>query len=241
MRRIAASLIRPTLVYPIYTCCGCYVYCSSIHLKILFMDSPVSAISYLARAKELCKSQDKANLIYAALELRCGVEARLKEHASVAVGVSKRQANHYEIAKLSTTIENAFGLGDSMLIIFLQMEDGRECQFLYLPVNSQLQDIAKRLGAYLHSVPHQSTLDPGFWSDLKTMLAEGCGLLEFACQSELLRPTFDHGLHFCLPPDDPRIPILQDLKKGAKGAFTTATITPAGRLTYYPGNAGQQT
>ena len=200
------------------------------------MNSPVSAISYLARAKELTKSQDKANLIYAALELRCGVEARLKEHALVAVGVTKRQTNHYEIPKLSKTIENAFGLGDAFLIIFLQMEDGRRCQFLYTPVNSQLKNIAMRLGTYLHSVPHERSADPDFWSELKAMLVEGCGLLELACRSELLRPTFEHGLHFSLPPNDPRIPIVLDLQNGVNGTFTAATITPSGPLTYYSGD-----
>jgi hypothetical protein len=199
------------------------------------MDSPVSAISYLARAKELAKSQDKASLIYAALELRCGVEARLKEHVSVAVGVTKSQAARYEIRKLSKTIESAFGLGDSFLVVFLQMADGRYCQFNYFPVNSQLQDIAARLGAYLHAVSHDRAVAPNFWTDLKAMLVEGCGLLELACTSELLRPSFEHGLHFCLPPNDPRIELLVDHQNGAEGSFTTATITPVGRMTYYPG------
>jgi hypothetical protein len=53
------------------------------------MDSPVSAISYLGRARQLLDSGDRASLIYSALELRCGVEARLKEHATVADGVSQ--------------------------------------------------------------------------------------------------------------------------------------------------------
>ena len=198
------------------------------------MDSPVSAISYLARAKALFKSEDKASLVYSALELRCGVEARLQEHASVAIGVSKNQATQWEIKKLSKTIETAFGLGDSFLIVQLQMEDGRACGFFYAPVNSRLQEIAMRFGDYLHAVPHDRVQDSRFWSELRTMLEEGCPLLELACSSELLRPSIEHGLHFVLPPSDPRIAIVQDFQNGAPGTFSTATITPTGPMTFYP-------
>ena len=200
------------------------------------MDSPVSAVSYLARAKDLLRSADKANLIYSALELRCGVEARLKEHAALAVGVSKTQLAQYEIRKLSKTVHEAFGLGDTFLLVFLELADGRVGQFTYAPVVSQLQDIAARLGDYLHAVPHERAVSDSFWTDLRAMLVEGCGLLELACSSEVLRPTPEHGLHFCLPPGDPRIAIVQAYMQGTLGTFRTATISPVGRLTYYPGD-----
>lgn len=153
------------------------------------MSSPVAAVSYLARAQALCKSDEKASLIYAALELRCGVEARLQAHASVATGVSKRQANEWEIKKLARTLEQAFGLGDSMLLVLLTMEDGRACQFIYAPVSSRLQEIGKRCGDYLHALPPERVASPGFWAELRSMLTEGCGLLQLACCSEILRPT----------------------------------------------------
>lgn len=196
------------------------------------MDSPVSAISYLARAKELLRSGDKACLFYAALELRCGVEARLKEHAAVAVGISKTQLGHYEIRKLSKTVLDAFGLGDTFLFIFLELVDGRVGQFSYAPVTTQLQTIAARLGDYLHAVPQDKIAADGFWEHLRSQLTEGCGLLEVACSSEVLRPAFDQGLLFCLPPDDARIAIITDYMNGMEGTFRTAGITP-GRLTHY--------
>jgi hypothetical protein len=200
------------------------------------MNSPVSAVSYLGRAKHLLQGGDKAKLIYAALELRCGVEARLKEHATLAVGVSKAQLAHYEIKKLSKTVHEAFGLGDTFLFVFLQLADGRVGRFTYLPVTSQLQSIAARLGDYLHAVPHERAMSEHFWAELRSMLTEGCGLLELACSSELLRPTLEHGLHFCLPADDPRTKIVTDYIGGMEGTFKTVTFTPAGRMTYYAGD-----
>lgn len=199
------------------------------------MDSPVSAISYLSRAKKLLRLGDKSSLFYAALELRCGVEARLKEHAAVAVGVSKTQLGHYEIRKLSKTVHEAFGFGDTFLVVFLELVDGRAGQFIYAPVTTQLQSIAARLGDYLHAVPHERIVADGFWENLRSQLAEGCGLLELACSSEVLRPTFEHGLHFCLPPEDSRVAIIIDYMNGMEGTFRTAKITPVGPLTYYPG------
>lgn len=200
------------------------------------MNSPVSSISYLSRAKQLSRSGDKANLFYAALELGCGVEARLKEHAALAVGVSKSQRGHYEIRKLSKTVYEAFGLGDTFLIVFLQLFDGRVGQFMYAPVSTQLQAIAARLGDDLHAVPHEKILADGFWENLRSQLTEGCGLLELACSSEVLRPPFDQGLHVCLPPEDPRVAIITDYMNGTEGTFRTAAITPVGSLTYYSGN-----
>lgn len=198
------------------------------------MDTSVNAVSYLSRAKLLQQSGEKATLIYAALELRCGIEARLKEHTSVAIGVSKTQTQEWEIKKLARTLNQAFGLGDSMLIVFLAMEDGRNCQFMCAPVNSQLQEIGKRCGGYLHAIKPERVSSAEFWRELKAMVMEGCGLLELACFSEILRPTIDEGLHFQLLPGDQRVSIVQDLQAGKPGKFSTVKLTPAGPMTYYP-------
>lgn len=130
----------------------------------------------------------------------------------------------------------AFGLGDTFLIVFLELVDGRAGQFMYAPVTTQHQAIAARLGDYLHAVPHENIVVDGFWENLRSQLTEGCGLLELACSSEVLRPTLDQGLHFCLPPEDSRVAIIADYMSGVEGTFRTATITPVGPLTYYPGD-----
>jgi len=198
------------------------------------MNSPVSASSYLARAQALRKTTDKASLIYATLELRCGIEARLQEHASVAHGVSRRKAEEWEIKNLARTLEQAFALGDSLLWVFLTLEDGRSCQFMYAPVSTRLQDIGKRCGDYLHAIRPERVERESFWVELREMVKEGCGLLELACASEILRPTVETGLHFSLKPEDPRVAIVQDYLAGAQAKLTTATLTPTSRMTYYP-------
>lgn len=197
------------------------------------MDSPVSSISYLSRAKSLRDSEDKAQLIYAALELRCGVEAKLKEIATAAPNISKNKSKQWEIPKLSKTIDGAFNLGDSFQIIHLKMENGTECSFLYAPVNKRLQEIAMKCGDYLHAIPNRRIQDIEFWSKLRKMLEEGCSLLELACNSEILCPSMEQGLHFSLSPDDPRITVIKDYQSGVKGSFSTVTITPTASGTFY--------
>lgn len=196
------------------------------------MDSPVSAISYLARAKELRQSKERTSLIYAALELRCGVEARLREHATATSSVSKGRAAQWKIKELEKTVDNAFGLGDSMLMIHLRMNDGRACAFVYAPVTARLSDIAMRCGDYLHAMRLDKVLAAGFWEELSALLQEGCNLLELACSSEV-----QDGLHFSLPPDDPRIEIVQDYQASGAGMFSTVTFTPTGPITFYPAEA----
>lgn len=202
------------------------------------MNSPVSAVSYLARAQALCKMHDKASLIYAALELRCGVEARLKEHVAVAHGVSKNQVEQWEINKLARTLDEAFGLGDTFLIVFASMSDGRSCQFIYAPVNTRLREIAKRCGDYLHAIRPDRVEMSEFWKELQSMVEEGCTLLELACSSEILRPTIESGLHFQLSPEDPRVQIVQDFLAGMPCEFSTFNITPTGPFTIYPADVG---
>ena len=198
------------------------------------MNSPVSAVSYLARAQALYKTDDKASWIYAALELRCGVEARLQAHAAVAHGVSKTQAEQWEIKKLGRTLDEAFGFGDSLLIVFVTMGDGRACQFMYAPVSARLQEIAKRCGDYLHAIRPERVEKAEFWAELRSMVEEGCHLLNLACSSEILRPTIETGLHFELPPEDPRLSIVQDILTGVPCKFSTAMLTPTSSFTFYP-------
>lgn len=198
------------------------------------MNSPVSARSYLERAKDLRKAKDPASLIYAALELRCGVEARLKEHRRVAPRISKRDEKEWEIGTLGRIVQRAFGLKDEMLLIVVSMEDGRQCTFMYAPVSSRLQAIGKQCGRYLHALNPEHVTAADFWAELDGLLAEGCALLELACQSEVLRPTAADGFHFVLPPGDPREQVIRDLKAGVPGTFSTATLAPAGPLTFYP-------
>ena len=112
------------------------------------MNLHTKAPDFLERAEALRKHRDAPSLLYAALELRCGIEARLMEYAAYAVGVSKRNAGQKEIARLGKTIDSAYELGDTIVVVLVRMHSGSTAQFLYAPVTARVREIGKRCGDY---------------------------------------------------------------------------------------------
>ena len=197
------------------------------------MNYPLRSIDYLERADAQRKLTSVANLRYAALELRCGIEARLKEYASHAVGITKSQAREWEITKLGKTLDTAFGTGDTIFIIIIDLESGLSGQFIYAPVTSRLQEIGKRLGFYLHAQSADTYNEEEYLTHLKSLLHEGCGLLRLACSGEVLRPTIQHGLQLVLDADDPRIKIVEAIQAGERKRIQILNIDPVGAMTFY--------
>jgi len=177
---------------------------------------------------------DAVSLMYAALELRCGIEARLQEFAAHVPGITKKQAREWEIKKLGRTLDAAFRAGDRILLLLVQLHSGQVAQFMYAPVTSRLQEIGKRCGDYLHVRPGLDEDDDRRWAQLSQMLHEGCGLLRMSCSSEILCPTMPEGLHIVLAEDDPRLEAVKALQNGNHAGVQIMTITPTGPITYYP-------
>lgn len=195
------------------------------------------AIDYLKRCKKLRKSGDAPSLFYAALELRCGIEARMKEYAHHAPGLSKSQKKEWEIKKLGRTLEEAYGLGNKIVVLLIRVSEAPPTQFLFAPVCDRLQDIGKRLGDYLHPQPEERVDSDDYWEELSSMLNEGCGLLQLACAGEVLRPSLSDGLHFSLASDDSRVPLVRQLQAGAVAEIQVLEIDPQSPITYVPADA----
>lgn len=203
---------------------------SEVRLQV---NLPSRSIDYLARAERLRKKEEAESLMYAALELRCGVEARMREYTNHAIGISRAKAQEWEIKKLGRTLETVYGTGDTMLVIRISLSSGLAGQFIYAPVSSRLQEIAKKIGAFLHAggMDFDSVEQ---WSELRAILHEGCGLLQLCCAGEVLRPSFSDGLHFALAPGDPRVQLVREIQNGAEPTISIVNITPAGPISYYP-------
>lgn len=197
------------------------------------------SIDFLERAEQLRSDNDPARLLYAALELRLGIEMRLNEYAAHVIGISKAKAQEWEIKRLGKTLHEAYGLGEKMLVIIMRLSDESEAQFLYAPVSHRLQEIGKRLGAFLH-VPRliTSAFGDSDQEELRTLLHEGCGLLRLACAGEVLRPSMSDGILVALDGDDPRSRLIESYQRGVEAEFHVFDITPAGPVTYYPADDG---
>lgn len=166
-------------------------------------------------------------LIYAALELRCGVEARLREYIETIEHIPKKQKKEWEVAKLGRSIESAYRTGDKIMIFTIQFpEDGAELRLVYTPVTKRLQRIAKQLGNFLHAPREASTANTEWWNELRALLDEALPLLEQANSGELIglpllhRPTGRINARIYIEGDNSRVALALRLKKDVKHIIT---------------------
>jgi hypothetical protein len=65
--------------------------------------------------------------------------------------------------------------------------DGVRATLFYTPVSSELQQLGKRLGDYLHAGPYRPP-EHAWWSSFRASIDVGCHLLEDATEGTLLGP-----------------------------------------------------
>jgi hypothetical protein len=153
-----------------------------------------SAKDYLARAEDRLGEGTPEALFYAALELRCGVETRMKQYLDAQAHISKAKKRGWEIAKLAKGIEEAFRAGDQIVELSVtDTTDGKIlARFLYTPVTSRLQKLGQQLGNYLHATSTSAQRDEAWWSDFRSKLDEAVHLLRMATTGELLGAPLLH-------------------------------------------------
>lgn len=154
----------------------------------------ISARDYLRRAEDRLAENTPEGLFYAALEVRCGIETRMKQYLDAQAHITKAKKSGWEIAKLAKGIEEAFRTGDQ--IVEFSIMDGPNgtvlAQFLYTPVTRRLQKLGQQIGNYLHptSTPAQRTAE--WWAEFRSKLGEGVHLLRMATTGELLGAPLLH-------------------------------------------------
>jgi len=144
---------------------------------------------FLQRAHRRLTSEEPHELLYAALELRLGIEARLDEHKQGMENISKKLSKGWELAFVSRQIRKVFSQTDMAYSFELELDDGLPpIGFLYTPVSSRLVKIGARLGELLHfrKIPHH----PGelWWNASRQLIVEGLQHLAIASVGELLAP-----------------------------------------------------
>ena len=132
----------------------------------------IKSVDYLIRARSLLDSSDKAALFYAAFELRCGIEARLKEYFDAQAETTKKKRNGWKIDKLAKQVEAVFNLCDRglRLVVFDAETNALVATLLYTPVTSQLRKMAERLGGYLHSQNIKELDTNPYWAAMRKHL-----------------------------------------------------------------------
>lgn len=150
----------------------------------------VSSRAYLARAKLNFDSGKNESLFYAALELRCGVEARLKEYVvkGQVDSVSLRKIP-WQIEKLAKILAGYSEIHDKRYVFaFVHPKTKERHDVIYNPVSSKLRKIAETLGDYLHCVDQNRVLKPLFFSEFRQLVKQGIEELELATSGTLIAP-----------------------------------------------------
>lgn len=205
------------------------------------MTYSTASSDYLERAKVLLDEGTEVSLIYAALELRCGVEARLKEYIEVIDHIPNNQKKEWAVAKLGRSIENAYKTGDKIMMFTIQFpEDGGLLQLMYTPVSKRLQELAKRFGDYLHAPREDAVVNTVWWQQLRNLIEEAYPLLMLANRGDLIglplihRPTKRMNVRVVFNEEDPRYKLLTRLTEGATHKVTIDYIDPIpGSFTFY--------
>ena len=187
------------------------------------MSYGVSADSYCSRIRDLLDRNDESSLLYATLELRCAVEARMKEYLDPLDHIPKAHKKEYSVVKLGRTVDNVFPLKEQIALFTICFPNrGEEVTLRYVPVPKRLQDIAARAGDALHYPGDRNTDDPIWWSRLREMVEEGYEWFTYVAAGDLMgmpllnRRTKQSILRIFMLDDDPRSPVLKRLAAGAQ-------------------------
>lgn len=149
----------------------------------------INARDYLDRAKQRLNDNSTEALFYAAFELRCGIEARMREYLEARAEVIRKKKLGWQIAKLGQEIERAFSLGDKIAQIrFLDESGSAKAVLYYTPVTSALRKKAERLGELLHVMKKYLPPDSKWWHETREYLESTANELEVAVTGTLLGP-----------------------------------------------------
>ena len=188
-----------------------------------------SADSYSSRVKDLLARNNESSLLYATLELRCGVEARMKEYLDPLEHIPKAHKKEYSVVKLGKAVDNAFQAKDQIAIFTICFPDGsEEISLRYIPVPKRLQDIAARAGDALHFPGEAKIEDPLWWHSLRQVIEEGSNWLAWVATGDLIgmpllnRKTKQTSLRIHIGDEDQRSASLRRLVEGQEHKIKVA-------------------
>ena len=148
-----------------------------------------SSRDYLVRAQERLRDGTKEALFYAAFELRCGIEARMRQYLEVWDHISRKKKEGWKIVDLGRGVEEAFRLGDRIARVEVHNESMIfTAIFYYTPVAPTLQKHGERLGNYLHSMKGFRESEDPWWNEFRQDLEVIVAQLDGANRGTLLGP-----------------------------------------------------
>ncbi len=147
-----------------------------------------SSYDYLERAQERLAEGSHQALFYAALELCCGIEQRMREYSSSQKQISKRLQKGWRTTHLGKDLNKVFKARKKVIALTIIDETkGDPIIILYhTPVRQELQIIGEKLGNYLHAMREYQPDESDWWQDFKWLLKRGIKGLEGATKGNLM-------------------------------------------------------
>lgn len=134
--------------------------------------------------------QSYEGLFYAAFELRCGIEARIKEYIEGHSHIPTKRKKEWRLSNLNKTILKYFGDTDrvTQVVIHLPKPPLEKVVYYYTPVTPELIGIGQKLGDLLHVQAQNHSPEDEFWKTTKDMLENAYKLLEISNKGTLMGP-----------------------------------------------------
>lgn len=149
---------------------------------------------YLTRARKRLDENIPDSLFYVALELRFGIEARLKKYLDIIDELPKKFRKGWKIAELGKNVESVFKQGNKLVKLEFYNENDNVllAELFYTPVSKRLIKDGEKIGDMLHSTKHYKTQNENWFLETKRFLEVVYSELELANKGTLLGPPLRH-------------------------------------------------
>ena len=178
---------------------------------------PTLTYHFAERARALVSSGDRASILYAALEIRMGVESRLQSYVQANDEVSSALKKGWQIPKLFKGLEGTFSNSSKVVEFTVSTGDTGQVAMHFIPVSAALKNHAERFGNALHVTANSHSSD-NWWDALEASVRDAVRDLEICAQATLLGvplldPEGQVHTKFEFHSSDPRLELMQSLAR----------------------------
>jgi len=153
-----------------------------------------TSYGYLRRALLRLADGTREALFYEAFELRCGIEAKLKERVEALDYLAKRKKKGWKIKHAWLEIAKAFKTGDKVIEYVITGDDEKfTFSLFYIPLKQSTRDaVEKQLPQLLHAMPEVSSQKgEAWWDGTRSLLIEIADDLADANRGTLMGLMFE--------------------------------------------------
>lgn len=154
------------------------------------MEYKIHSRDFLKRARKRLDEGTPESLIYAALEIRMGIEARLDRYHDAIDEFYKKVKRGWKISALEKNLDQIFKSGNKIVeIMIIDIKTDKPTHlFYYTPVSKSLIKSGEKIGGLLHHNKLYKSREENWYIETKTYLEKIYLELENANKGTLIGP-----------------------------------------------------